>query len=328
MLQILLIGIGAGAASALLFASPLSGTVLSLPLFLLSGLPVMLAGIAWSHPASLIATGVAGISIGAAISPWTALIYLISIGLPAYILAYLAMLARPLAATNGGAPAVEWYPPGRLVMWAAIIAGGVTIGVVLQFGIDFDTYQKTLRTLFERTLRFQQNIPADQPLTLPGIDDPQKLLDFLVVFMPPAAAVIYTMTSLFNLWIAGRIARASNQLRRPWPDLNAITFPPMAPLVLAGAIALSFFGGIAGLIAAIAMSVFLVAYAVLGFSVLHAITRGMNARMPLLIATWLAVAIIGWPLLIVAILGMTDSIFDLRGRMAARKPPFPPIQPN
>jgi hypothetical protein len=40
------------------------------------------------------------------------------------------------------------------------------------------------------------------------------------------------------------------------------------------------------------------------------------------------VILLGWPLLFVAILGVADSLFDLRGKVAARKPPFPPIQRN
>ena len=49
MMQIVLIGLGAGAAAALLFASVISGAWLSVVLFYLAPLPVMLAGLGWSH---------------------------------------------------------------------------------------------------------------------------------------------------------------------------------------------------------------------------------------------------------------------------------------
>ncbi len=55
MMQLGLIGIGAGAAAALLFASVTSGVWLSIPLFYLAPLPIMIAGLGWSHWAALIA---------------------------------------------------------------------------------------------------------------------------------------------------------------------------------------------------------------------------------------------------------------------------------
>ncbi len=53
MMQIVLIGLGAGAASALLFASVASGSLLSLLLFYLAPLPILIAALGWSHWAGL-----------------------------------------------------------------------------------------------------------------------------------------------------------------------------------------------------------------------------------------------------------------------------------
>ncbi len=55
MMQIVLVGLGAGAASALLFASVASGSPLSILLFYLAPLPILIAAIGWSHWAALIA---------------------------------------------------------------------------------------------------------------------------------------------------------------------------------------------------------------------------------------------------------------------------------
>ena len=49
MMQIVLIGLGAGAASALLFASIASGSLLSFALANFAQLPIMLAAIGWTH---------------------------------------------------------------------------------------------------------------------------------------------------------------------------------------------------------------------------------------------------------------------------------------
>ena len=49
MLQIVFIGIGTGVAAALLFASVASGSILATLLFYLAPLPILIAGLGWSH---------------------------------------------------------------------------------------------------------------------------------------------------------------------------------------------------------------------------------------------------------------------------------------
>jgi hypothetical protein len=65
MIVIFLIGIGAGAATALLFASVASGSPLSVLLFYLAPLPILLAALGWSHWAALIAAVFASAGLAA-----------------------------------------------------------------------------------------------------------------------------------------------------------------------------------------------------------------------------------------------------------------------
>ena len=53
MIQIILVGIAAGVAGALLFLSPIGGTTLAFPLFTLCGLPIAIAGLGWSATSAL-----------------------------------------------------------------------------------------------------------------------------------------------------------------------------------------------------------------------------------------------------------------------------------
>src|SRR6476659_3158352 len=95
MVQIALIGIGAGAAAALLFASVASGSYLSIALFYVAPLPIMIAALGWSHLAALIAALSAAIALAAVFGSVFFLAFLAGAGLPAWWLGYLAMLARP-----------------------------------------------------------------------------------------------------------------------------------------------------------------------------------------------------------------------------------------
>src|SRR3954469_21063921 len=125
MIQIFLIGTGAGATSALLFASIISGSPLAFVLANLAQLPIMLAAIGWTHVAALLAILVAAAGLALATSGSIAFAFLLGIGLPAWWIGYLALLARPVA--GPGQPAVEWYPVGRIVVWTAIGAALVVI---------------------------------------------------------------------------------------------------------------------------------------------------------------------------------------------------------
>jgi hypothetical protein len=325
--QIGLVGLGAGACSALLFASMLSKSVLAIGLFYVAPLPILIVALGWSHWAGLLAAVAAAVSIALAVDPFYCLIFLISIGLPAWWLGYLALLARPTGAhgDQGGREdigEIEWYPPGRLVVWAAALGALVVLIGLSQIGTDEATIRDTLRRAIETMLRAQMRVPADKPLDLPGIANPEVL----AMALPPAAAAVTTMTELLNLWLAGRIVRISGRLRRPWPEFSALRFPPATPIALAVAFGASFLPGTIGLAAGLPAASLLMAYAVLGFAVAHGITRHLPARGVVLFGIYAAVMAFGWPVLLMTLLGLIDTALDLRGRVAARgPPPIPPV---
>ena len=324
MVQIVLIAIAAGAASALLFASVVSGSILSVALFYLSALPLMIAAIGWSHVAGMIAALVAAGGLAAVFGHYLLLAFLIGVGLPAWWLGYLALLARP-AATPAG-EALEWYPVGRLVVWAALLGAIVVVVAIPNFGLDAESFRSGLRRVFERVLRAHTGTAEDAPLALPGISDSGRVLDLLVVLIPPTAAVLSTLTNLVNLWFAALIVRFSGRLRRPWPQISAMTFPRYALALLALAVAGSFLPDLVGVGASVLSATLLVAYALLGLAVMHAITVGINGRGFVLAGTYVTVGLFGWPILMMALLGLIETVFTLRARLAAKRgPPAKPV---
>jgi hypothetical protein len=322
MMQIGLIGIGAGAAAALLFASVTSGALLSIPLFYLAPLPMMIAGLGWGHWAAVTAATTGALALAVVFGPIFFFTFLAGAGVPAAWLCYLAMLARPVG--NGGTPALEWYPPGRLVIWAAILAALVVVVAIPNFGTDADSFRAGLRSALMHLLRVETDAPADAALTLPGVTDANRLVDFLVAAIPPAAAVLASITNVLNLWLAARIVKFSGLLKRPWPPLAAISFPRLLTAALALAVIVSFLGGLVGIIAGVLSASLLMAYGVLGFSVLHAITQGMDARVFVLGGVYAAVLVFGWPVLALCALGLIEAAVDLRARIARKRgPPAP-----
>jgi hypothetical protein len=313
MMQFGLIGIGAGAAAALLFASVTSGSLLSVLLFYIAPLPMMIAGLGWSHWSALIGAVAGGLAVAALFGPVFFFAFLASAGLPAWWLTYLTMLARPVAAGgNGAAPTLEWYPPGRLVMWAAILAVLFVVLAMANIGIDAGSFRTGMHDALAQILQ----VETGAALNVPGVSDPQRLIDFLVKALPLAGAVLATVTNVLNLWLAGRIVKFSGRLTRPWPDLAAMTFPRPLALVLIGAAIVTMLGGMLGIVAGVLVAGLLMAYGVLGFAVLHAITQGLSARGLVLGGVYAAVMVIGWPVLALCLLGLIETAIDLRARIA------------
>lgn len=313
MTQIVLIGIGAGAAAALLFASLASGSLFALLLFYLSPLPILLAGIGWNSLAGLIAAASAAASLGLVFGGYFALAFVLGVGLPAWWLGYLALLARQ--ADGGSREAVEWYPPGRLVLWAAAIGAIAIIASIPYFGTDAETFHANLRSAIESALGLRTRAGGELQA--------EKLIDtdLLTKLAPPMVASLATIVLLVNLWLAARIAKLSGQLRRPWPELPAITFPRLAPAFLAASVAGIFLPGLLGIVSDVFAAALMMAYAVLGFAVLHVVTRGTNGRPLVLAGVYSAVIIFGWPAIILALLGLADTALDLRKRASGTRGP-------
>jgi hypothetical protein len=141
----------------------------------------------------------------------------------------------------------------------------------------------------------------------------------MVLALPPAAAVLATITNVINLWLAGRVVKFSGRLTRPWPDLPSMTFPRLAAAAFAVALLLSFVNGMIGIVAGVLSASLLMAYGILGFAVLHAITRGVASRAFMLGGTYAAVLVFGWPIIVLCMLGLFETATGLRARVARRR---------
>jgi Predicted membrane protein (DUF2232) len=313
MVHLFLIGLGAGAATALLFASVSSGSALAIPLFYLSPLPILIAAMGWSHWAGLIAAIVASASLAAAFGPYLFIAFLLGVGLPAWWLGYLALLARPVATAPDG---LEWYPVGHLIVWAAVLSGLIVIAEVAHIGTTEESFRAATRSGIERALRAEGDATGETNQVLS-----RQVLDLLVTYMPMVAGILTTLTAVMSVALAARIVKVSGRLRRPWPQLSAMTFPTYAPVLTAVAVAGFFLPDMPGIASGVMMASMLTAYAILGFAVLHAITRGTRGRPFALGSAYAAVLLIGWPALALIALGLADGVFDLRGIAARRRGP-------
>ncbi len=322
MMHIGLIGIGAGTAAALLFASVTSGAWLSILLFYIAPLPIMIAGLGWSHWAALAAALTGALALGLMLGLVYVFSFLAIVGIPAWWLAYLAMLARPAATgAGGGDSAVEWYPTGRLVLWAALLAALLVTIAIPNFGTDAESFRAGMHDTLMRMLRVETGTAPDAPPNIPDVGNVERFVDLMVVVIPAAAAVLATVTNTFNLWLSARVVKFSGLLKRPWPQISAMRFPSLAAAALAVAMGVSFLGGLVGIVAGVLSTSLLMAYGVLGFAVLHAVTQGLDSRPFILGGAYAAVLVLGWPVLAFCLLGLIETAFNVRDRVVGKRGP-------
>jgi hypothetical protein len=324
MMTTVLIALAAGCASALMFASVISGALISLMLFYLAPLPLMVAGLGWGPLSASIGGIAAALGLGAIFGLPYCIAFALTVALPAWWLGHLALLGRPVvtaaSAGNGAspvAPAMEWYPVGRILLWTAGFAALTTMAALFTLGSDAATITGALRRGLLRIIGVRDPAPAT--------GDTEQIVDALVTIAPAAAAIVAMMTLTLNLWLAAKITATSGRLHRPWPDMKSAALPPMTLAALSLALALCFTGGLFAILGQIASAALLMAYALIGFAVLHTLTLAVKSRALWLSGTYAVVLVFGWPVLAMAGLGLADAVFGFRQRYLQRRTPPAPV---
>ncbi len=324
MITIVLIALAAGSASALMFASIISGVLISLLLFYLAPLPLMVAGLVWGPLSATIGGVAAAGSLAAIFGLAYGIAFAIMIALPAWWLGHLVLLGRPVNArsdagdaTQAAAAALEWYPIGRILLWIAGFAMLTTTAILLTLGSDAATINHIIR----KTLQWFLGLRSDAAPS----GDTEQALDALVIVAPAAGAIFTMMTLTLNLWLSAKIAATSGRLHRPWPDMKTADLPPMTLAALSLALAFCFLTGLPAMLARIVAATLIMAYAFIGFAALHTLTQSLKHRALWLGCAYAVVVIFTWPVLAMAALGLADAVFGLRRRyrQGISPPPAP-----
>jgi hypothetical protein len=308
----IIIGLGSGLVSALLFYSAARGGPVLRPMLLfLVPLPSLVAGLGWGWlPASaaavsgaMVVAGLVGGGVGVG--------YLLVLGIPAALACYLAYLSRgsPLD------PSVrEWYPAGRLMAGMAIYAGALPMMMLPLIGGSYEPLRPILTEVLQQFAKRWQ--PPGGQLTDQSLAEQTEWALFL---LPAGFALQWLTLCAFNLYLAGRIVLASGRLGRDWPDLPAMSYPPGFAILLLLALLAANAGGILGVIGTGFTGAFLGAYLLAGLALTHFLGRW---RAPWLIWVVYLGLFFLWPFFmpLVVLAGLLESTLGLKQRLGVSPP--------
>ncbi|MDF1776075.1 MAG: DUF2232 domain-containing protein [Rhizobiaceae bacterium] len=307
----ILVGLVAGVASAMLVLGSGDMSALSIILSASATLPVLIAGLGWSNLAGAVSVIVATAIIAVTVTPLGAVMIAVTTLLPAAWIAHLSNLARPAEEIGGPQDQLAWYPLSDIMLHlCTLVALSLMIlGYAIGYGekIVGEIVGNLITVLSEQNPDFQ-----------PGPDYTNEMISFMTRFLPALQAALWVVI-LFAAWyIAGRIVRVSGRSRRP-ADLipGALRMSRLAMLFFGGGLALSFTGGVTGLIGSTISGAFAGGFMLAGLAMLHYRTGGKPWRF---VALWFAYASIFILFPLPLILFLFAGLFET-ARTAPLSPP-------
>jgi hypothetical protein len=296
---------GVSLVCGLLAAGPyllvLTGSTGSMILVYLAQLPLFAAGLWLGTGASASAGLIAALLLASAGNLLAAALFAALNVVPVVLLVRQSLLAR-----TGPGDAVEWYPPGLLTAWLTGFGLAAAVVMIVFLGGPQDM-RAELRAVLAPALDRQLG-----EIT-PELDE---LLAFVAFVLPGVVATSWMVMTVSNGSLAQGLLARFGVSWRPSPDLAALGLPIWIPVVLAFASGAMLLGGTARFIGVNVLIVLAVPFCLAGLAVLHTVARRFPRPAVTLTVFYLLAGILGWPLLLIALLGLLDSPLGLRRRFA------------
>ncbi len=256
----------------------------------LTQLPLFVAGLWLGVGASALAGLAASLILIAASNFVAAAVFAGLNAVPVVLLVRQSLLART------GAEGVIETGFGLAAIAASLLLLGGPEGV-----------QVTLREVLAPVL--SRHVDEDMP-------EHAELLGFLAFILPGIIASSWMVMTATNGSLAQGLLSRFGASWRPSPDLAALGLPVWIPMLLAFAIGATALGGTARFLGINVMIVLAVPFCLAGLAVLHTLARRFSRPAIPLVTFYVLAGVFGWPLLVVALLGLLDSSLGLRRRFA------------
>ena len=290
-----------GALAAGPYLLVLTGSTGSMILVYLAQLPLFAAGLWLGTGAAASAGFVAALILAGAGNLLAAALFTALNVVPVVLLVRQSLLAK-----TGPGNAVEWYPPGLMTAWLTGL-GLLAAAVTFVFFGGPQAMQAALREALAPALDRQLG-----EIT-PELDE---FLAFVAFILPGIVATSWMVMTASNGSLAQGLLARFRVSWRPSPDLAALGLPMWIPVLLAFASGATLLGGTARFIGVNVLIVLAVPFCLAGLAVLHTVARRFPRPAVTLVTFYLLAGVLGWPLVLIALLGLLNSPLGLRRRFA------------
>jgi hypothetical protein len=294
-------GVLLGALGAALYLAVLTGSPGALILVYLAQLPLFAAGLWLGIGAAAAAAVTASVVLLAAGGIIAAALFAGLYAAPVVLLVRQALLAR-----NGPQGAIEWYPPGLLTAWLTGLGLAAFAAALLFFGGPSSMESVLRESLTPAVDRFVEASEVSRDALIEGV---ARVVPGII------AASWMVMTASTAMLAQGILARFGASWR-PSPDLAALTLPLWVSVIFGVAAAAALIGGAARFLAINVMIVLAIPFCLAGLAVLHTVVRRLRRPQVPLVGFYVLAGLFGWPLLVIAVVGLLDTLFGLRRRFA------------
>ncbi|MDZ7823325.1 MAG: DUF2232 domain-containing protein [Ahrensia sp.] len=314
----ILVGVLAGAATAILCLGMASGSGLSVLLYLLSAVPIMTAGLGWGLGASVIGVAVAALSVILIANQQTALFVVLTTALPAALSAHWLTLSRPADEIGGKQGSLAWFPLSDVMLRLCIIIGGAFIVIGIMVNYSQELMQPVLDEL---VARLQENNPEFSFTPEARTQFDGAMLGLMPFFQP----FLWVLVLIANLYIALRVTFASGQLKRPREDFpQGMRMPKIALIPFGIAILGTMMSGNIGLAATALAGALSGGFMLSGFAFFHDYSRAKPWRGLAMALVYISTAITMLPPFLMFFLGL----FSVARNIPTSSPSNPPKNSN
>lgn len=297
--------LAAGAASAVLFGTTLTGAVL---LAYFAQLPLFIVGLSHGWPAAAAAGAIGTVGVLTIGSLGLTVAFATMEAIPVAILCWRALRHRYRA--DGS---VEWYSAGALATDAMLLA----LLVMLAQTAIFEQFTGGPESL---EAAIAQIMPMLGPMPAPQAEAVRTVLAAMLPLVPGFAAAWWFWMTIVNGGVGQWVARRSGPAWRPSPRMADLEMPRWVSELFVIAVVGSLLPGLAGRLGENMTIVLLGVLALAGFAIVHALAARSESRL-LLVATYLIVIVFGLPLLLLAIAGALEPWLRLRARFLSGAAP-------
>jgi hypothetical protein len=300
------IGLGAGALSAILYLSIQLASPGAMIFVYLSPLPLYFVGLSLGTPVITLAAVTGALATLLLGGGNAGLSYTLIDAAPAVLLVRLGLLSRP---DQAGKP--EWYPAGRLVAWLAV-------GAATYFALAALLAAALGNGIWDGVAVFMDNFVSELAAANGREPAPalRRLTEQASTWLPAMIGISWMTMQVINATMAQGLAHRFNRNLRPPLDMADFTTPGPLVYALTATAAASLMDGSIGLIARTLAIFAAFPFLFVGLAVIHALSRQLAARNILLAVFYILLFILGWPIILVAGLGLMDQWIDFRKRFA------------